>query len=190
MAYQKVTQTRKRVVKPHATIANISYHLDKHASEYPRGSQLFRMAGLVMEAFFIEGYATVVAHNLPNAYDLLAISGTKERIKAIFKAADPGADFGKRPYQSVTQLLSFRDNMAHPKEEVLREEKSLSTACLYEDIESIPWNLRSETEQFCTPENSLQVRQDMAEILSRTWNSDWASHALDPGTEIVEGKVQ
>ncbi|MCK0106875.1 hypothetical protein [Marinobacter sp. S0848L] len=190
MADKKVIQTRKRIVKPHATIANISYHLDKHAREYPRGSQLFRMAGLVMEAFFIEGYATVVAQNLPNTYDLLAIPGTKERVKAIFKAADSGADFGKRPYQSVTQLLSFRDNMAHPKEENLREEKIISVGELTDDIDSIPWNLRTETEQFCTPENSLQVRQDIAEIMSRTWNCDWDSHALDPGMETVDRKVE
>lgn len=181
----KVISTTRRVVKPHATIGNISYILDRHAQEKERGSTLFRMAGLVMEAFFIEGYSTVVANNLPNSDELLNINGTKDRIKAIFKSADTNADFGKRPYQSIINLLIFRDRMAHPTEETLDEKKELSLEEARNSIEDVRWNLTTDTENFCTSDNSLLIRDDVKEVIERTWHKDWESYPLDSGMQLV-----
>ncbi|PVV26694.1 MAG: hypothetical protein B6D79_05455 [gamma proteobacterium symbiont of Ctena orbiculata] len=185
----KVISTAHRVVKPHATIGNISFILERHAQENEHGSTLFRIAGLVMEAFFIEGYSTVVAINLPNTDELLNISGTKDRIKTIFKSADPSADFGKRPYQSIINLFKFRDSMAHPSKEMFNEEKELSLEDARNiSIKDVRWNLTTDTEKFCTLDNSLLIREDVMKVIERTWHNEWKSYPLDSGMLFVSHK--
>ncbi|MEM9744372.1 MAG: hypothetical protein AAF918_16950 [Pseudomonadota bacterium] len=185
MPEAKVIRTTHRVVKPHATIANISYCLDRHANEHERGSALFRMAGLVLEAFYVEGYATVVAENLGRSEELMAVDGTKDRLKAIFKAADPEADFGRRPYQTILSLFRFRDRMAHPRVEELSEEKTLTSEEADASIENVGWNVATETEAFCTKANALLVRQDVQMVVQRTWSTDWNGSPLDSGMQVV-----
>lgn len=185
MPEPKIVRKTHRVVKPHATIANISFCLDRHANEFDKGSALFRMAGLVMEAFYVEGYAIVVSEKLDKKEELMNVNGTKERIKAIFKAADPDADFGKRPYQTILKLFRFRDTMAHPRVEELTEEVELTIEEAEVSIEDIGWNVTTEVEQFCTKANAKQVREDVNIVIERTWSSAWEGSPLDSGMQFV-----
>lgn len=180
-----VIRKTQRVVKPHATIANISFCLDRHANDYQKGSVLFRTAGLVMEAFYVEGYASVVAEKLGQKEELMSVNGAKDRIKAIFKAADPDADFGCRPYQTILKLFIFRDNMAHPSVEKLDNEVELTLQETEDSIENTGWNVTTETENFCTIRNAKQVREDVQAVVNKTWHTDWEGHPLDSGHQIV-----
>jgi putative transposase len=79
------------------------------------------MACLTMIAFAIEANVNFIGSEVMNPWD--EALPTKEKIKMISQKLGFAADFGKRPYQTVTELKQFRDALAHgkPIERLMRE---------------------------------------------------------------------
>ena len=164
--------TVSREYKPHSTLMNAAYCILEHAKENRDGRTLFIMASLTMEAFALEGYVNLIGPRLyKDKWDERSFGGTKDKIKAVLKKADPEADFGGQPYQIIHDLLKFRDDMAHPKN--IDYKQTLSKAQIEQNEQSYSQWLPTFVESFATMDNANAIAQALDDIYKRTWKDEW-----------------
>lgn len=119
------------------------------------------MACLTMIAFAIEAHINFIGSKVMNPWD--EALPTKEKIKSVSQKLGFAADFGKRPYQTVTELKQFRDALAHGKPiELTREFEAITTQ---EELDKSSY-LRGEWESFLSVEFVEKAYKDMQEIWS------------------------
>ncbi|MEI8719786.1 hypothetical protein [Mesorhizobium sp. ISC11] len=119
------------------------------------------MACLTMIAFAIEANVNFIGSKVMNPWD--EALPTKEKMKLVSQKLGFGADFGKRPYQTVTELKQFRDALAHGKPiELTREFEAITTQ---EELDKSSY-LQGEWEKFVDIEFVERAYKDMQEIWS------------------------
>ena len=141
---------------------------------------MFRIGGLVLEAFAFEGYCAYLATKTRDTTFLNGRGQTKDRIKNLLKLADEKADFSCRPYSTILELFRFRDLMAHPREETVESEKRLTEAemiCTAEDS----FEPKTSWEKKASKGWVDQVREDVKAVVDRTWNQDFGGWPFDSG---------
>lgn len=174
MASQSKQFLIERTFRPHAMISNAAHGIVKHATKEVEGRTNFLIAAMTLEAFVLEGYVNLVGGYLyADEWDERKLfNGSKEKIRKVLKKADPDADFGTPPYNSIDGLMKFRDSMAHPKHEEIK--KRLTANDVKENERKHGQWVPASIEEYVAVDNVERVRGHLDEIIKRTWNDEWS----------------
>jgi hypothetical protein len=146
--------TKKRDYRPHAeALHGARVLLDMSASQ-PKGCYYLWMGSLLLSAFAFEGYVNFLGKvYFPSWKSIGRNLSWRHKTKKIADHVGLLIDEKNRPFETVTLLFRFRNQVAHPKSQELNKEdvkdlKELTTPLeMYEHI-------KSEEEKFCTEANA------------------------------------
>jgi len=159
-----VTVIKERDVRIHANLWHTSACLLERGRELERASFHQFMASLVFTAFTLEAYLNWLGSKLFPHWRYLERLKPKEKIALISGELKVSVDDSQRPWQTVTPLFGFRNDIAHGKPEAVKT-KAVEPIDerLDEKLGQIP---RTEWEKFCTCENAERAREDIEQILT------------------------
>jgi hypothetical protein len=76
----------------------------------------------MMTAFTFEAYMNYVGPKVEPGWSDFESSSTLAKFRQIALRLNYTLDFSRRPFQSVREVFTFRNRMAHPRDEKLKEE--------------------------------------------------------------------
>lgn len=116
---KKAIVIQKKTVRMYAELRHASNCVLKRGNENPEGSSYQFLSSIVLTAFVFEAYLNHVGKSLLDCWESVeSLSPLKkldlicELLKVERKTAFPA---GERPLQTLTQLIDFRNQMAHGK---------------------------------------------------------------------------
>jgi len=122
----------------------------KKAQEEKEGSFYQYMSSLMFSAFTIEAYFNHIGSQLFECWDDLESIRPTSKLNVISNKIDLTIDKGKRPYQSLTYLFKFRNDLAHGK----------TTFFSSQQDKKEPWWI-----DFCTENNAKNIKEDIVIII-------------------------
>jgi hypothetical protein len=118
------------------------------------------MSSLLLSAFAFEAYLNHLGTNQIKFWNEIESIKVREKFSVLCMELDYKADFSRRPCQTLTALIRFRNVLAHGKSE-LHEETGASTA-----DQPFPENPRKASwEDYCVEENAVRVLEDVSTIM-------------------------
>lgn len=126
------------------------------------GSFYSYMSSLVFSAFTMEAYINHVGDYLFVFWDDVEKLRPLGKLNLVCSLIAHDIDMGKRPYQSLTKLFKFRNELAHGKTKFPSADKNSKQ----------PW-----WRDYCTKTNAENVRTDIAKIIQEI---NTASEINDP----------
>ncbi|MCK6553957.1 hypothetical protein L6Q96_05150 [Candidatus Binatia bacterium] len=107
------------------------------------------MGALLLTAFTFEAYLNHLGEHLLSLWSYPERRGVEKKYDVLCDALGIAPDFSRRPYQTLGQLLRFRDALAHGRSEILEETKMISVR---DDPER--HSPRTRCEECCTLQNA------------------------------------
>jgi hypothetical protein len=163
MVSKKLVITKEREVRTYAEMWHTSGFLLKKGVENKTGSYLMFMASLVFTAFTLEAYLNHIGPKLFKCWGDLERLGPREKLNIVLDRLNITVNNGKRPWQVMKRLFSFRNDIAHGKSEVvkMRDKVSLNmySERKLEDVILTKW------EEYCTKSNAQKAREDIEKIV-------------------------
>lgn len=159
---RKITISLERDVKTYTEMWHTSKCLLERGAENPKGSFHQFMASLVFTAFTLEAYLNHIGPKLFDQwYDVERLS-PQEKLKLVLERLQIHANYGKRPWQVMRQLFSFRNDIAHGKSEVV---KTKSNVPIRKHSENDFCFVQTKWEKYSTIANAQQAREDVEKII-------------------------
>lgn len=129
------------------------------------GQQHILMGSIIFSAFAFEAYLNHLGKKLfsNSKWDEIEKLGPKDKLIEISKETSLNLDFGKPPFQSITELIRFRNELAHGKT-VKLEIRSTESLEKYNNRDV--WDFRATTrwEKLCTQDKAEKFCRDVKEI--------------------------
>lgn len=98
-------------------------HYLKQASESPLGSFYNCMTAMIYAAFLIEAYLNEIGdHLLPDWIKKHDAKTVKDKMKLIGEALNTTFDLGQAPFQSINEIMIYRNLVVHSKAQNLSED--------------------------------------------------------------------
>jgi hypothetical protein len=165
MKPQKALVSKKRPVNTYAELLHGSRILIERGQVELRGSKWLWMASLTLTAFSLEAYLNHIGPKIFQTWQdslekTLSPEGKLELICEVLKIDMPK---DKRPRQTVTELIRFRNHIAHGKS-VIIEKSTDHDVDQYLD-EFLGKRPVAVWEEYCTERNALRAFDDVKEIL-------------------------
>ncbi|WP_019602241.1 hypothetical protein [Teredinibacter turnerae] len=162
---KKVEVRNEREVKSYAEFWHTSLCLLEMTNVVKEGHFHLVMGSLVFTAFTLEAYLNHIGSIVFKCWADLERLSPKEKLNVIAEKIEIEVDYGKRPWQSLTQLFQFRNDIAHGKTHTITkvEIETLEKHNKYYN----PWDSRARTrwEEYCTQSNAERAREDVREIV-------------------------
>ena len=95
-------------------------------AEDPRGSTYTIIGSLTLTAFAFEAYLNHIGIKKLGLWDESERMGVMDKYHGVCGKLGLTPDFGRRPYQTLRRLFSFRNAVAHGKTEEVEEKKIVS----------------------------------------------------------------
>jgi hypothetical protein len=181
---QRVSVEKVREVITYAEMWHTSLSLLSRGQEQVRGSAHQFRASLVFTAFTLEAYLNHVGLKLFTCWEDLERLGSKEKLNLIAEHLEVPANYAVRPWQVMKELFSLRNALAHGKSRILKPPAKVVSVDDEEPIEK--WIARTEWEQFCTEENAIKARADVAKIAKTIYEAA-KTKGYDTGHPFVKG---
>jgi hypothetical protein len=154
--------TKSREVRVHGELWHTSRILLKHGKERPEGSTHQFRASLVFTAFALEAYLNWLGHTQVPNWKYLERLNPREKTEVVAGKLGVALDFGTRPWSIVKPLFGFRNDIAHGKPKLLESD---TIEAFDENLDAkLGEFLRTEWEEFCTEQNAVRAREDVAAI--------------------------
>jgi len=168
---KKVEVTSERDVRSYAEFWHTSFCLLEMTKESDEGSYHLLMGSLVFTAFSIEAYLNHVGPKVFKCWEDLERLSPKEKLNVISEKLEVKVNYGIRPWQVLTELFQFRNDIAHGKTQkvVISKIETLEKHNASYD----PWEFRAETrwEKYCTKKNAERAREDVVKIVHAIHNA-------------------
>lgn len=150
----------EREVRTFADLFHASLVMLKKAEEDERGSNYTNMASLLFAAFTFEAYLNHLGALQIEYWPEIESIKVMDKYSCLCKDLGIKSSKSKRPYQTLSKLFRFRNSLAHGKTQILKKEVKV-------DPSTDPWKHTPKTdwEEFCTHENAVRVRDDIAAIV-------------------------
>jgi len=134
--------------------------------EIEEGSYHLIMGSLVFTAFTFEAFLNHIGSKVYFCWDDLEKLSPKEKLNVISEKIELKVDYGIRPWQSITELFQFRNDIAHGKNQNISISKTESLE--KHNKNSSPLKFRAETrwEKYCTRINAEKARQDVIAMIN------------------------
>lgn len=161
---KKVIVTKERNVTTYAEMWHTSYCLlVKGQADEKMSVHQFR-ASLVFTAFTLEAYLNHIGAKLFSCWKDLERLSPKEKLNVIAERLDLKINYGNRPWQIMTKLFQFRNDIAHGKSIKVRSEKIVPLEKHSDDDFSELFE-RTRWEKYCTQPNAVRARDDAKRIV-------------------------
>lgn len=145
------------------TFVDLSHGADvllKMAKADDRGSYYTTMSALLLRAFTFEAYLNHLGSERISFWPEIDAIRVMDKYAVLCKSLAITPDFSKRPYQTLIQVLRFRNSIAHGKSVVLRASKAVSaTDDPYAHMPRADW------EEYSTPENAEKAQKDVSDVI-------------------------
>lgn len=164
MAKHKAKVSKERQVNTYAEMRHASRVILEKAEQDPEGSFYQVMASLIFTAFMMEAYLNHIGQLIFKCWnDLEERLSPKSKLNLIAEKLGLITNYGKRPYQTFSELFKFRNSVAHGKSVSLKSEQirlvdGKFDKYVHEFLET-PW------EQYCTSKNAKLALEDMEAIM-------------------------
>ena len=179
MAKQKVKLSRERQANTYVETWQASNVLLDKAKKDPEGSYYQLMASLIFTAFTLEAYLNHIGQRIFKCWNDLEQLSPSRKLNVIAEKLQVEKDDGKRPFQKVSELFKFRNDVAHGKSVPVKDE--VETAVADETVDDF-MRKRPETawEKYCTLQNVERARVDVESIMERLHRASDTSGPLFP----------
>ncbi len=118
----RVKVRKERHFKPHAEFYHAaSVHL-KHVQDRLPGNYYSLISSVMMTAFAFEAYMNYLGPRVAVGWGDFESSSTLAKYRHIAQILSLDQDWSRRPLQSLKDIFSFRNRMAHPRDEKIVEE--------------------------------------------------------------------
>ena len=143
--------------------------------ENNKGLTFKAMSCLIFSAFSLEANVNFIAYKIFDNWDDHERESLEEKLKLI--CDEIGVDFNKekRPFQTVTLLVRFRNSLAHGKPDSVSVEKEFIGDL--NKVEEFKYPLAS-WEEYCTSENAINAFKDV--------NIIWHEMLIKAGIKVME----
>lgn len=150
----------EREVKTFVDLFHGSNVLLKKSSADKKGSYFTTMGSLLLTAFAFEAFLNHLGNKKIKFWDEIERISVFDKYIVLCKELCIEPDFSKRPYQTLTQLVKFRNSIAHGRSTILKVNKGVSS-------KDEPWDHEPKTdwEEFCTEKNADRSREDIEKII-------------------------
>jgi hypothetical protein len=164
MAKLKATVSKERQVNTYAVMRHASRVILENAEKDPEGSFYQVMASLIFTAFMMEAYLNHIGQRIFKCWNDLERLSHKSKLNLIAEKLGLVTNYGKRPYQTLSELFKFRDSIAHGKSVSL---KSVNQTRIVDDTfdKYMREFLETQWEKYCTSENAKRALEDMETII-------------------------
>jgi hypothetical protein len=162
---KKVRVQAERKINTYSSLFIASrHHLDR-AEKREAGSFYDAMASLLFSAFTLEAYLNHLGKYTFSHWEYLERLTPLEKIELLTHYFNIEINYGHRPYQTVTLLFKFRNDIVHGKTEELKIDKVVKES----QRESVK-SLETRWEQYCTLNNARKARDDVKQIVEQLNN--------------------
>jgi len=114
---KRVRVKKERRVVVYAELWATSDFLLKQAHAVPVGRYHVLLASLVLRAFALEAFLNHVGESLFTCWNDLQFLGPRRKVNVICERIGLKPDWGSQPWQTANDILSFRNTVAHGKNE-------------------------------------------------------------------------
>ena len=156
----------KRRINTYAYMAMSANNSLNCAMNNERGSFYQFMSSLIFSAFTLEAYMNHIGIKRIEYWKEIESIRYMDKLKILYLNSGLEFDKSKRPIQTITQLVKFRNLMAHGKSENISGSKEISTPTLDPGTEVV----ETEWEKFCNCKEAKRALNDVKEIVE-TLNS-------------------
>jgi hypothetical protein len=120
---RKMKDTREYVY-PHAYLFSASSRALKQAEENDENSFSFSLASMVLSAFYIEAYLNFLGKEKLECWAQIEKKlGPREKLELLTETIGCSIDKDRRPFRTFTEIIKFRNKIAHAKPEVIDFDK-------------------------------------------------------------------
>jgi hypothetical protein len=160
---KKTVKVRKeRHYRPHAEFFHAAHVHLEHVKERQRGFYYSLLSAFLMTAFTLEAYLNYVGPIVERGWEDFDKATPLAKLRHVACVVGVPIDSSSRPMQSIIELFTFRNRMAHPRAMHIVEEH-LSTPEEYQkDFYSEP---RPDWMAFATENNALRCHRDVGAII-------------------------
>ena len=163
MGKRKAKVSKERQVNTYSEMLHASYVILEKVKEAPAGSYYQLMASLIFSAFALEAFLNHIGQNIFKCWEDLEKLSPSGKLNLIAEKLEIEKDDGKRPFQTVIELLRFRNEVAHGKTVYLKSEDQITVVDDKFD-QHMQESLQTPWQQYCSLKNAERAREDVEEI--------------------------
>jgi hypothetical protein len=169
---KKVRVNRQREVRIHSELWHTSNVLFRAGKLREEGSAHQFRASLIFRAFAFEAFLNWLGPKLIPHWAYLERLTPAEKLTLLADIAGVKPDNGSRPWQTVKDLFSFRNALAHGKPENLTDEMDQD---LNEYLSKMDF-VQSKWEKFATEESAVRAQEDVSTIAENLYRAAKLKH--------------
>lgn len=164
MGKRKARVSKERQVNTYAEMWRVSFELLRKAKEDRKGSYYQFMASLIFTAFTLEAYLNHIGQRIFACWNDLERLSPSKKLNVIAEKLGVAKDDSKRPFQTVSSLFKFRNDVAHGKSVQLKSEDQIRVIDdKFDDYMHDP--LETRWQKYCTLKNAERAREDVEKII-------------------------
>jgi len=167
MAKHKAKVSKERQVNTYVEMwhaSNVMLHKAKKDSQWSLYSYYHVMASLIFTAFTLEAYLNHIGQRIFKCWNDLEQLSPSRKLNVIAEKLEVEKDDDKRPFQTVSKLFKFRNDIAHGKSVSLKPEEKIVVVDdnFYDYMGERP---KIRWEEYCTFQNAERARVDVKSII-------------------------
>lgn len=118
---------RERPYNPFAELSHANFVMLTNAKNQQSGCFYESMASIIMSAFSFEGFLNLIGNKLDQSFwgKIERKWSYKRKLDFILNKINITEDLDSRPYKTLKTLFYFRNDIAHPKPAILKEENKI-----------------------------------------------------------------
>lgn len=130
------------------------------ANEFPKGRYFTLMSSILLRAFAFEAYLNDLGAKTFEFWEEVDSIRVLDKYNLFCKHLKIDADYSRRPYQTLTELFKFRNEMAHGRSCLINVTKEVSSS--EDPFDYIP---KPKWKEYCNLKNAERVKKDIEKII-------------------------
>ena len=164
MEKRKARVSKERQVNTYAEMWRVSFELLRKVKEDWKGSYYLFMGSLIFTAFTLEAYLNHIGQRIFACWNDLERLSPSKKLNVITEKLGVAKDDSKRPFQTVSSLFKFRNDVAHGKSVQLKSEDQIRVIDdKFDEYMHDP--LETRWQKYCTLKNAERAREDVEKII-------------------------
>lgn len=185
----KIEVEHERSFKPYPELSRANRVILENTKQQRDGWYYECLCSILISAFRFEGLLNQLGYQTISFWDKIERISWHKKLGIICNSFDISINTGARPFQTILELFSFRDNVVHSKPQFLNEKQIVKS----ESIESARRNWpKTRWEKMCCIEFAERCYGDVmhaARILGKGAEVDWDDF-LTTGSSYVAGPFE
>jgi hypothetical protein len=172
----KVKVRKERDYRPHAEFYHAVWVHLQHVKEQHGGHYYSLLSAFMLSAFTVEAYLNYVGPKVEKGWDDFDKASPLAKLRHVASVLSIKLDDSRQPMQSIIELFSFRNRLAHPRASHVVEEYESTQDDYLEDFYSEP---RPKWFAFATEANAHRCYEAVGSLI-QTINASLPTPELLP----------